>query len=222
MRDTDIAKVEGRWLLSNWPNHSVLKTQTTAPRLVLTSLYSSLPNSMRDACDIIKRCHNHLLYFFSGKTTAHAQRKHLIHLCICLHQCPSLQLLPLHMNPLSFPYPQFHACDTYTRVRLNKLPLWSQRPHMVSCLLTYKCIVTLENPKVTYISKSNHGNFSLLANIVAQAWDLDLEIKHTHNFAAKWLKKFSTLFALKLKKRTYFQAHTFWSFALSYCANTTW
>ena len=116
MRGTDIAKVEGQWLLSNWPNHSVPKTQMTAPRLVLATLYSSLPNSMRGPCDIIKWCHNHQHYFFSGKTTVHAQRKHLICLCICQHHCQSLWLLSLHTNPLSFLYPQFHACDTLPQV----------------------------------------------------------------------------------------------------------
>ena len=116
MRGTDIAEVEGQWILRNWPNHSVPKTQMTASKLVFAFLYSSLPNSMRDPCDIIKWCHDHLIYFFSGKTTVHVQRKHLICLCICQHHCRSLQLPLLHMNPLSFPYPQFHACDTLPQV----------------------------------------------------------------------------------------------------------
>ena len=36
-----------------------------------------------------------------------------------------------------------------------------------------------------YNIKTNHYDFSLLACIVTQVWDVDLEIKHTHNFAAK-------------------------------------
>ena len=75
MRGTNIAKVEGQWLLSNWPNCSVLKTQMTAQGSCLLSLHTSCPNSMRDHCDIIKWHHDHLLYFFSRKTTACVQRK---------------------------------------------------------------------------------------------------------------------------------------------------
>ena len=116
MWGTDITEVEGQWLLSNWPNCSVLKTQMTALRLMLTSLIQFPPNSMRDHCDIITWCHDQLLYFFSRKTTAHVQRICPIHLCICQHHHQSLQLLLLHMNPLSFPHPQFCACDTLPRV----------------------------------------------------------------------------------------------------------
>ena len=116
MRGTNIAEVEGWWLLSNWPNHSVPKTQTTASRLMLATLYSSLPNSMRDPCDGIKWHHDCLLYLFSRKTTMHAQRKCLICLCLSWNHSQSLQLLFLHMNPLSFLYPQFCACDTLPQV----------------------------------------------------------------------------------------------------------
>ena len=40
--------------------------------------------------------------------------------------------------------------------------------------------------KKTYKTKTNHGDFSLLAHIATQ--DLVLEIKHTHNSVAKWTK----------------------------------
>ena len=40
----------------------------------------------------------------------------------------------------------------------------------------------------TYKTETNHGDFSVLAHIATQVQDLDLEIKCTHNFAAKWTK----------------------------------
>ena len=39
--------------------------------------------------------------------------------------------------------------------------------------------------KKTYKIKTNHVDFSLLAHIATQVWDLDPEIKCIHNFAAK-------------------------------------
>ena len=44
-----------------------------------------------------------------------------------------------------------------------------------------------------YNIKTNHSDFSLLACIATQVWDVDPENKHTHNFAAKIVWKFSTI-----------------------------
>ena len=47
MRGNDIAKVEGQWPPSNWPNHSVPETQmTAAPRLLCTFLLYPIPRCM--------------------------------------------------------------------------------------------------------------------------------------------------------------------------------
>ena len=45
----------------------------------------------------------------------------------------------------------------------------------------------------TYSIKRNHSDFSLLVHIATQVWDVDPEIKHTHNFAAKIVQQFSTI-----------------------------
>ena len=74
-RGTDIAGVEGWWLV-NRLDRSVPETQMTASRLVCALLIYFLPTkSMRDHCDIILWHHDHLLYSFSRKTTVHAQMK---------------------------------------------------------------------------------------------------------------------------------------------------
>ena len=87
MRGTNIAGLEG-WWLNNGPNCSVRETQMTAQGLSSLSLYTSLPNNMRDHCDIIQWHHNCLLCFFHGKITAPVQRK-----------CHNLSLHPLVSLP---------------------------------------------------------------------------------------------------------------------------
>ena len=46
----------------------------------------------------------------------------------------------------------------------------------------------------TYSIKTNHSDFSQLACIATQVWDVDLEIKCTCNFAAKIVQYFSFTF----------------------------
>ena len=101
IRGTDIARVEGQWL-NNGPNHSVPETHMTALRLELVFLIYFPPPCMSNHCDITLWHHNHLLYFFCGKTTAHAQRKYIICLHICQHHCWNPQLLLLHPNCIVF------------------------------------------------------------------------------------------------------------------------
>ena len=74
-RGTNIARVEGQWLL-NRPNHSVPETQMTAPRVCMCSPYILPPKEHERSlwCHFMTS-HNHLLYFFGGKTMAHVQRR---------------------------------------------------------------------------------------------------------------------------------------------------
>ena len=100
-RGTDIARVEGWWLIDR-PKCSMPETQTTAPRLELAFLiYFPSPNSMRDDCGVILWHHNCLLYSFGGKTTAHAWRK-------CHHSSVYLPaLLPKSPVTITTPEPYY-------------------------------------------------------------------------------------------------------------------
>ena len=75
-RDTKIARVEGLWLVSR-PNHSVSESPDDRPEVwVCSPFIVPSQNSMRDHCDIISWCHDHLLWSLGGKTTVHVHRKH--------------------------------------------------------------------------------------------------------------------------------------------------
>ena len=71
--------------------------------------------------------------------------------------------------------------------------------HATKYIITYPFVYCKDIPsmKKTYKRKTNHGDFSQLAHIATQVWDLDLEIKHTHNFAAKWTKNSTPFSHLK-------------------------
>ena len=76
MRGTEIPRVEGLWLV-NRPNCSVSENPDDSPEVqVCSSFIVPSQNSMRDHCDVISWCHDHLLWSSSGKTTADAHRKH--------------------------------------------------------------------------------------------------------------------------------------------------
>ena len=76
MRDTKIAGVEGLWLVSR-PKHSVSEDPDDSPKVpVCSSFIVPSQNSMKDPCDIISWCHNHLLWSSGRKTTVHAHWKH--------------------------------------------------------------------------------------------------------------------------------------------------
>ena len=95
MRDTNITEVEGWWPLSNWPNHLVPETQTTAPRLLhafllypisgctsrMTSESSALPFKWEKHC----AC--------AGELPGFA--------CTCT-SIPTYYFLLLHKNPVIF------------------------------------------------------------------------------------------------------------------------
>ena len=75
-RGTKIARVEGLWLV-NRSNCSVSENPDNSPKVrVCSPFIVPSQNSMRDHCDIISRCHNHLLLSSSRKTTVHVHRKH--------------------------------------------------------------------------------------------------------------------------------------------------
>ena len=76
MRGTKIAGVEGLWLVSR-PNCSVSESPDDSPEVwVCSPFIVPSQNSMRDHCDVISWCHNHLLWSSGGKTTVHVHRKH--------------------------------------------------------------------------------------------------------------------------------------------------
>ena len=75
-RGTAITKVEGLWLF-NRPECSVSEDPDDSPEVWLCSSFIVFYlNNMRDPCDVISWCHDHLLWFSSGKTTMHAHQKH--------------------------------------------------------------------------------------------------------------------------------------------------
>ena len=91
-RGTKTAEVEGLWLV-NRPKCLVPEYPDDSPEIwwcspfILPSLYST-----RDHCDVMKWCHNHLLWSSSGKTTARAHWNHQhssAHLLASLPEAPN-------------------------------------------------------------------------------------------------------------------------------------
>ena len=75
--------------------------------------------------------------------------------------------------------------------------------------------------KKTYKNKTGPNDFSLLAHIAPEVWDLDLETKHTHKFAAKWTTKISPPFSHeKPKQLTISSPYTLVICVNGYCVNT--
>ena len=66
----------------------------------------------------------------------------------------------------------------------------------------------------TYTIKTNHSDFSLLSCIASQVQDIDPEIKHTCNFAAKTVQKLSTILFILMRFSLSFLAQTIWSLVL--------
>ena len=76
MRGTEIARVEGLWLVSR-PKRSVSENPDDSPEVQVCSPFIvPSQNSTRDPCDVISWCHNCLLWSSSRKTTAHVHQKH--------------------------------------------------------------------------------------------------------------------------------------------------
>ena len=109
-RGTEITKVKGLWLV-NSPNCSVSENPDNSPEVrVCSPFIVPSQNSMRDHCDVISQCYNHLLWSSGRKTTAHAHRKHCslsVHLLVSTSESPVIidasKLLCLFLNPNSMP-----------------------------------------------------------------------------------------------------------------------
>ena len=80
-RGTEIAGVEGLWLVSR-PKHSVSEdSDDSSEVLVCSPFIVPSQSSMRDPCDVIWWCHNCLLWPSGRKTTVHVHWKHLQFIC---------------------------------------------------------------------------------------------------------------------------------------------
>ena len=117
---TKTAKAEGLWLI-NRPKCFVLEYPDHSPKVwwsspfIVPSLYS-----MRDPCDVMKWCHDHLLWSSSGKTTVHAHQNcqhSSAHLLVSSPEPPTTMNAskPLHLflNPIFTPVtlsPQVFQC----------------------------------------------------------------------------------------------------------------
>ena len=120
VRGTEIAKVKGPWLV-NRCECLVPEDPDNSPEVWLCSplIVPSL-NSMRDPHDIMKWCHDCLLWFSNGKTTAHAhQNCHplSVHLPASM---PEPQILWMHPNLFVFFLTQFPC-------------LWHSPPGILVC-----------------------------------------------------------------------------------------
>ena len=127
-RGTEIARVEGLWLVSR-PNHSVSESPDDIPKVWVHSPFIvPSQNSMRDHCDVISWCHNCLPWSSGGKTTAHAHRKHCIlsvHLPASTPESPitieASEPLHLFLNPNSMPVtlsPRYFGVPSYQSLNL--------------------------------------------------------------------------------------------------------
>ena len=102
MRGTDIAGVEGQWLI-NRPKRSVPETQMTAP--CLSSLFLiyfptqiAWEITVMSFYDVKIICSTLLV----EKPLCMCKGNDIIHMCICQHCCWNLQLLLLHPNHIIF------------------------------------------------------------------------------------------------------------------------
>ena len=96
--------------------------------LVVLSFYSSLPYSTRDPHDIMKWCHDHLLWSSSGKTTAHVHQNHWCssaHLLASSPEPPTTmkasEPLCLFLNPIFAPMtlcPRYFSAPSYWSLNL--------------------------------------------------------------------------------------------------------
>ena len=93
MRGTDIARVEGLWLIDR-PNHSVPETQMTAPRFVCALLIYFPPNI---AWEITVTSFHHVMIVCSNLLVGKPLHMHrgnaIVHLHVCWHHHQNPQLL---------------------------------------------------------------------------------------------------------------------------------
>ena len=131
MRGTETAKVEGLWLV-NRPECLVPEDPDNSSEVQLCSSFIvPSPSSMRDPCDIMRWCHDHLLWPSSGKTTAHVHQN-----CHCLSahllaSVPEPQILWVHPNLFVFSLTQNFAPMTLSPRYFSVPSYWSLN------LLTY-------------------------------------------------------------------------------------
>ena len=135
MRGTEAARVEGLWLV-NRPEHSVLEDPDDSPMVQVCSpfIVPSL-NSMRDLCDIISWCHDHLLWSSGRKTTVHAHWKHChssVHLPASTLESPNtinaseplclflnINSVPVTLSPRYFGAPSYWSLNLFTHFQQN-------------------------------------------------------------------------------------------------------
>ena len=132
---TEIARVEGLWLVSR-PNCSVSEGPDDSPEVQVCSPFIvPSQNSMRDHCDVISWCHYCLLWSSSGKTTAHVHRKHCsssLHLLASMPESPvtidaskplclflKMNSMPVTLSPRYFGVPSYWSLNLFTHLQQN-------------------------------------------------------------------------------------------------------
>ena len=134
-RGTEIAGVEGLWVVSR-SKHSVSENPDDSPEVPVCSPFIvPSQNRMRDPCDIISRCHDCLLWSSSGKTSEHAHQKHCsssVHLLASMLESPvtinASEPVCLFLNPNSMPVtlsPRYFGVPLYWSLNLFTHFQWS-------------------------------------------------------------------------------------------------
>ena len=135
MRGTEIAGVEGLWLVSR-PKCSVSENPDNSPKVwVCSHFIVPSQNSTRDPCDAISWCHNHLLWSSGRKTTLHVYRKHCsssahplastlespvtINASEPLHLFLNLNSVPVTLSPWYFHVPSYQSLNLFTHFQQN-------------------------------------------------------------------------------------------------------
>ena len=101
MRGTNIAKVEGQWCASNWPNHSVPETQMTASRLLCTFLLYPIPRCMSRVIMTSPNYIRIICFPISGGKALYMHGESLGFACTCT-SIPAYYFLLLCKNPVMF------------------------------------------------------------------------------------------------------------------------
>ena len=140
-RGTEIAGVEGLWLVSR-PNHSISENPDNSPKVhVCSPFIVPSQNSMRDHCDIISWHHDCLLWSSGRKTTAHVHRKHHSFSVYPLASMPESLVsidasepvcLMLNLNSMPVTYIQWFTWITSTVV--GNIWIWQM---LLKCLILH-------------------------------------------------------------------------------------
>ena len=135
MRGTETAKVEGLWFI-NRPKHLVPEYAEDSPEVWWCSPFIG-PSlcSMRDPHDVMKWCHNCLLWSYSRKTTVHVHQNcqhssaHLLaslpeipnttHASEPLHFFLNLIFTPVTLSPRYFSAPSYWSFNLFTYSQQN-------------------------------------------------------------------------------------------------------